>query len=118
MYPIDSTRFQARGTGVVAPTPVWSKADDGRISRTGAQETSESGVPLWDVEIVFKKTVWGQEKTENVSVTIPSATEPSVPEFAPLQFDQLTADFYVSKNALRHRFSAQGIATAPARRGE
>ena len=119
LIPVDSTRFKAMFTGNYEPAREWTERADGSRTRSDVQASDDSGVPLWDVEIVFSDRVYGQNRTESVMVSVPSKTEPVITGFTPAAFVGLTVNAYGTKTGMRTSWTADGLAAAkPAAQGE
>lgn len=118
LIPVDSTRFAAMFSGNVTPAREWTERPDGSRTRSDVQATNDSGVPMWEVEIVYSDIVYGQAKTESAQVLVPSQTEPKPAAFTPAAFQGLTVNAYGTKTGMRLNFSADGLAAAkPAPQG-
>lgn len=116
MIPVDADRLTPFATGNVNPVPVWTENADGSRSRSDAQATNESGVPLWNVEILRQTVQFGEGRMSAVSVQVPAPQMPNPEPMTPAKFRGLEADFYVSRNQLRERWTAEGIEPAAAQR--
>lgn len=112
LIPVDSARFSAMFSGNVTPSRAWIERADGSRARSDVQATDDAGQPLWEVEIVYADTQFGQAKTESAPVLVPSQTEPKPQPFTPAAFQGLTVNAYPSKGGMRTSFSADGLAAA------
>ncbi len=67
---------------------------------TGAQATDPAGTPLWRVT-VFVMDESAQRAPETVSVTVPSATPPALPQLQPVVFSGLRVLMWAGGASLR-----------------
>lgn len=81
------------------------KFEDGL--RTDEQETNAAGVPMYVYTLLVKEDE--TTKPETVTVKAPSAKPPTIPEFSPVGFVNLTAFAWVSGNRANLSFSADRI---------
>lgn len=110
--PIDASRLVLPFAGTVRPVMGWL---DGKS--TGEQET-ENGALLWEVDCaVMVPGFNGANRTEIVAVRVPAVAEPKLQPFAPVPFERLEMNAYLSKGDLRVNLSAAGLAGAAAPRG-
>lgn len=73
--------------------------EDGKS--TGAQATDrQTGVPLWRVS-VFVMDADSSRAPEQVSVTVPAATAPALPQLAPIRFEGLRVLMWAGGASLR-----------------
>lgn len=116
MWDLGTQEFDA--TGVVEPVEVWSQTADGRRVRTGEQEVSADGFPLWQVGITrLVQTRFGGMQDESMLVRVPARTMPTVVRHQGVKFAGVVLDAYVSNSKLRWSLSAtsvQGSTAAPA----
>ena len=112
LIPVDAARFAAMFSGNVTPAREWTERPDGSRTRSDVQATNDQNVPMWEVEIVYSDTVFGQAKTEAAPVLVPASTEPKPSPFTPARFEGLTVNAYGTKTGMRTSFSAAGLAAA------
>lgn len=87
--PIDASKITLVATGKVRPVAVYAEQADGsKVRVPGAQEKSDFGMPLWAVDVLLDDD--DANRAEAISVKVPSADEPVVPKFQPVQFSGLT----------------------------
>ena len=112
MIPVDTNVFRLMGTGNVSPVLEWIETADGKRRPGDVQEVNEQGAPMWEVECLRSVEKFGKSVTESVSVRVPHASEPSIKAYAPVPFDGLSVDFFVSKGQGREAWRASGFASS------
>lgn len=112
-YAVDAQAQQLRATGVIEAAPVWEESGGSRRPVPGAQARDESGVPLWQVEVMYQSEAWGRVASSTALVTVPAHTEPVLPAFEVIPFEGLSVNVYAPRGggALRESWTAQGIQT-------
>ena len=114
MIPVDPNAFRLMGTGNVSPVFEWIEVEDGKRRPGKEQERDDKGVPIWEVECLRSVEKFGKSVTESVSVRVPHPSEPSIKAYAPVPFDGLSVDFFVSKGQGREAWRASGFASSGA----
>lgn len=112
MIPVDTNVFRLMGTGNVSPVLEWVETADGKRRPGDVQEVNDQGAPMWEVECLRSVERFGKSVTEPVSVRVPHPTEPSIKGYAPVPFDGLSVDFFVSKGQGREAWRATGLASS------
>lgn len=104
------------GTGVVRVNRGWIENGAGGRSRSDVQAVHEvSGQPLWDVEVLYETTTYGEPSSVTAMVTVAAASLPVVGVLVPVQFEGLRVDVYISKaKALVERWSATALTAGDA----
>lgn len=93
-YAVDSRRQDLRATGIVNPVREWRQDPaTGKRRRTEVQEVNQDRIPMWDVEIRFVGTAFGEDQTMTAFVKVGSETRPefvdgSRPEFMDLWVEE------------------------------
>ncbi|MEI2649789.1 MAG: hypothetical protein V9G15_12475 [Dermatophilaceae bacterium] len=110
-YAIDSKRQGLRTTGLVSEVKDWVDGPDGRRRPSDAQARDENtGMPLWDVEVLYLQSAFGRESNKTGVVRVATPTRPVVGEFAPAEFDRLTVEVRISKTGgLVEGWRAEGL---------
>lgn len=111
MIPVDSTRLTLIATGNCEPVMEWGEDASGKRTRLETQEVRDSDrLPLWEVEVLRKSVAFGRETTVITPVIVGSRTAPEPPEFQPVEFEDLVADFYPRKNGgMGERWTAKAL---------
>lgn len=102
-FPISPSAAQQMLAAAVGPKSAY---EDGRP--TGAQATDRDGTPLWRVT-VFVMDADSSRAPEQVSVTVPAATAPALPQLAPIRFEGLRVLMWAGGASLR----ADSVEPAP-----
>lgn len=97
-YAVDSKRQSMRSTGIVNEVKDWVVGADGKRRPGEAQSRDEdTGMPLWEVEVLYRQVSFGRESNTTGVVRVGSPVRPVMGEFAPVRFDALTAEVRVTK---------------------
>jgi hypothetical protein len=113
--PIDGDKITLIATGKVRPVPVYAELADGSRRRVpDSQEKSDSGVPIWAVDVQLDDD--DADRTDAVSVKVPATDEPRPAKWQPITFTGLTCKPYIPKGTHQVALSmrAEGIAPASA----
>lgn len=118
-YAVESTRQPMIATGIVSPVMVWEEKDGRRRpseteqERDAGKDAGGTGLPLWQVEVMYTQESFGQKKTVTANVTVPSEVKPNVQELTAVQFGDLSVFTRVTKaGQLIESWRAGGMATA------
>lgn len=96
--PIDASKITLVATGKVRPVAVYAEDAAGNKQRVpGAQDKSDFGVPLWQVDVLLDDD--DAMRAEAISVKVPSTEEPVVPKYQPVTFVALTCKPWVNGRA-------------------
>jgi hypothetical protein len=101
-----------RSTGIVNPVFEWVDGPDGRRRPGELQARDEdTGMPLWEVEVLYRQTAFGRTSNTTGVVRVGSPVQPVVAEFAPVSFMDLTVDVRVTKaGGLSESWRAEALA--------
>lgn len=110
-YAVDAKRQGLRTTGLVSEVKDWIEGADGRRRPSDTQARDEqTGVPLWDVEVLYLQASFGRESNKTGLVRVANPTRPVAGEFAPADFDRLTVEVRISKTGgLIESWRAEGM---------
>lgn len=110
-YAIDSKRQGMRCTGVVNPVFDWVEGDAGKRKQSTEQaRDKETGMPLWEVEVLYQQVSYGRVSNTTGIVRCGSPVQPVVAEFAPVEFLGLVAEVRVKNGSLIEYWSAEDLA--------
>ncbi len=114
LYAIDSDKQQMAATGVVEAVYEWADTPGGQRRPTDTQARSETGVLLWQVEIIYSTESYGRPATVVARVSVPAATEPAPKAMAPVRFVGLMVEVAARRNGggIRESWRAAGIEAA------
>lgn len=97
-YAIDSARQPMTATGIVEPVFEWEETPEGRRRPSEHQARNEAtGMPLWQVEVLYTQVVFGRRSTATAMVSVDSQTEPTPKALSPIGFTGLRAEVRVNK---------------------
>lgn len=96
-YAVDSKRQQMRATGIVNEVRDWVEGPDGKRRPGNEQARDENtGMPLWDLEVLYRQTSFGRESNVTGSVRVGAVDRPAVGEFAPVSFNNLAVEVRIN----------------------
>lgn len=99
MYAVDSKRQSMLSTGIVNEVFEWVQGADGKRRQSEFQARDENtGMPLWDVEVLYRQTPYGRESNTTAPVRVGSPVKPVLHQFAPVEFRGLVAEVRVGKS--------------------
>lgn len=115
-YAIDSTHQLFTGTGIVEAAMEWEEVDGKRRpSQTRQARREETGMPLWQVEVLYVQTAFGRPSTATAMVLVESPEEPRIAPLTPITFDRLRVEVRINKaGGFAEYWSAEGIVSAQA----
>ena len=118
-YAVDSARQVMRSTGIVNEVKDWVDGPDGKRRPSELQARDENtGMLLWDVEVLYRQVAFGRESNATGMVRVGGPVKPVLGEFAPVAFDGLCVEVRVSKaGGLSESWRADAVADG-ARRGD
>ena len=97
-YAVDSKRQSMRSTGIVNEVKDWVDGPDGKRRPSEVQaRDEETGLPLWEVEVLYKQIAFGRESNTTGIVRVGSPVQPVLGEFVPVAFLGLTVEVRVTK---------------------
>jgi hypothetical protein len=99
MYAVDSKRQSMVSTGIVNEVLDWVDGDNGKRKPGKDQSRDENtGMPLWDVEVLYRQISYGRESNTTAPVRVGSPVKPVLHQFAPVEFRGLVAEVRVGKS--------------------
>ncbi len=97
-YAVDSKRQSMRSTGIVNEVKDWVDGPDGKRRPSEVQaRDEETGLPLWEVEVLYKQIAFGRESNTTGIVRVGSPVQPVLGEFVPVAFLGLSVEVRVTK---------------------
>lgn len=111
--PIDGTKITLIATGKVRPVAVYAEMADGSNRRVpGAQEQTETGIPVWAVDVQLDDD--DANRTEAISVKVAAVDEPHPAKWQPVTFTGLMCKPYIPNGGRQVALSmrAEGIAVS------
>lgn len=110
-YAVDSARQVMRSTGIVNEVKDWIDGPDGKRRPSELQARDENtGMPLWDVEVLYRQLAFGRESNTTGMVRVGAPVRPVLGEFAPARFDGLSVEVRVTKaGGLSETWRAEGV---------
>jgi hypothetical protein len=96
-YAIDSKRAGLRSTSIVNEVREWEERDGKRRPSETQARDEATGMPLWQVEVVYRQTTFGRESMTTATVEVGCPHRPVLAEFAPVEFVDLTVEVRVNK---------------------
>jgi hypothetical protein len=96
-YTVDSKRQSMRSTGIVNEVKEWEERDGRRRPSETQARDEATGMPLWQVEVVYRQTTFGRESMTTAVVEVGCPHRPVLGEFAPVEFVDLTVEVRVNK---------------------
>lgn len=96
-YAVDSKRAGLRSTGIVNEVREWEERDGKRRPSEAQARDEATGMPLWQIEVVYKQTTFGRESMTTGVVELGCPHRPVLAEFAPVEFVDLTVEVRVNK---------------------
>lgn len=114
-YAVESERQGMRSTGIVNEVKDWVDGADGKRRPGQSQSRDEdTGMPLWEVEVLYRQVAFGRESNTTGVVRVGSPVQPVLGEFALVQFDGLTVEVRVTKaGGLSESWRAEGLSEKP-----
>lgn len=110
-YAVESKRQSMRSTGIVNEVKDWVDGPDGKRRPGELQSRHEdTGMLLWDVEVLYRQIAYGRESNTTGTVRVGSPVQPVLGEFAPVAFSGLTVEVRVTKaGGLGESWRAEGL---------
>ena len=114
-YAVESKRQRMRSTGIVNEVKDWVDGPDGRRRPSETQARDEdTGMPLWEVEVLYRQVTFGRESNTTGTVRVGSPVQPVMGEFAPVAFQGLSVEVRVTKaGGLSESWRAEAVADTP-----
>lgn len=97
-YAVDSMRQPMTATGIVEMVREWEETPEGKRRPSDKQARNENtGMPLWEVEVLYIQTSFGRRATVTARVTIEAENEPKPSPMTPIAFTGLRVEVRVNK---------------------
>ena len=114
-YAVESKRQGMRSTGIVNEVKDWVDGADGKRRPGQAQSRDEdTGMPLWEVEVLYRQVAFGRESNTTGVVRVGAPVQPVLGEFALVEFDGLTVEVRVTKaGGLSESWRAEALSEKP-----
>lgn len=97
-YAVDSSRQPMTATGIVEPVFEWEELPDGKRRPGTIQSRNEAtGMPLWQVEVLYTQVTYGRRSTSTAMVTVDAEEEPKPRDLTPIGFVGLRAEVRTNK---------------------
>lgn len=117
-YAVDSGKQLMVATGVVGIVQEWEERDGGRRPSDRQARDEGTGMPLWNVEVLYQQASFGRVSSVTAMVSVPSLDEPKPAPLAPVGFEGLRVEVRVNKaKALVESWAADGLAAPAAAAG-
>ena len=99
-YEVDSERQAMVATGVEpSPVMVWEEVGGKRRpSETEQERDPDTGMPLWQIEVMYRQSVFGRDKTVTAMVKCGAVDTPKVGQFAPVSFRNLAVEVRTNRS--------------------
>jgi hypothetical protein len=108
---VDSPRQPMLSTGISNALMEWGQNGDKRFKTETQERDPETGMPMWEVEVMYTGSNFGQECTITANVTVGAAEKPTPAPLTPITFTGLRVSVYKNKaNGLTERWEAEAIA--------
>lgn len=110
-YAVDSDRQEMVATGIAEPLMEWMETPDGRRRPSDVQQRDENtGMPLWQVEVLYRDEAFGRPQTVKATVVVGAQEKPTPAAFTHVAFDVLRVQALVNKaGGWSERWSAESI---------
>jgi hypothetical protein len=114
-YAVDSMRQPMTATGIVEAVREWEETPEGKRRPSDKQARNENtGMSLWEIEVLHIQTSFGRRSTVTARVTIEAEEEPKPAPMTPIAFTGLRVEVRVNKaGGWVEYWSAEGIVEAP-----
>lgn len=96
-YAVDSKRQPMRSTGIVNEAREWVERDGKRRPSETQARDEATGMPLWQIEVVYRQTSFGRESMATAVVEVGCPHRPVLGEFAPVEFVELHVEVRANK---------------------
>ncbi len=110
-FAVESKRQPMTSTGIVNPVMEWGQDDKGKRFKTDRQQRDpDTGMPVWDFEVMYVGSNFGQDCTVTANVTVGAAEKPNPSPLTPVTFEGLRVSVFINKaNGLAERWEAEAI---------
>lgn len=116
-YEIDSKRQSMVLTGVESEAVmVWEEVNGKRKpSATEQERDPDTGMPLWQVEVMYRQETFGRASTITAKVKVGAVEKPQVVEYQPVEFTNLVVEARPNKGGgLTEYWSAEEVSDGDA----
>ena len=118
-YAVDSSKQTMIATGVVGIVQEWEERDGGRRPSDRQARDEATGMPLWNVEVLYQQASYGRVSSVTAMVAVGSVDEPKVTPLAPVEFEGLRVEVRVNKaKALVEAWAADAAGSCRLDRGQ
>lgn len=113
----DSVRQLMKATGISNPVMEWGQNAEGKRMKTETQERDpDTGMPKWDVEVMYTGSNFGQECTITANVTVGAPEKPAPTPMTPITFEGLWVSVFKNRaGGIAERWEAESIADMESR---
>jgi hypothetical protein len=115
-YMVDSMRQPFTATGIVDAVMEWEETPEGkrRPSKDKQARNEDTGVSLWQVEVLYFQTSFGRRSTVTARVQVEAEVEPNLRSLGPVAFEGLRVEVRInSAGGFVEYWSAERLLTAP-----
>jgi hypothetical protein len=110
-FAVDSPRQPMLSTGISNPAMEWGQNGEKRFKTDTQERNPNTGMPIWEVEVMYTGVNFGQECTITANVTVGAAEKPQPSPLTPITFTGLRVSVYKNKaGGLTENWSAEAIA--------
>jgi hypothetical protein len=113
---VDSVQQAFTATGIVDPVMEWEEQPDGkrRPSKDKQARNEDTGMPLWQVEVLYIQTSFGRRSTVTAKVQVEAPEEPKLRPLGPVGFNGLRVEVRINPSGgFTEYWSAEGLLTPP-----
>ena len=98
-YAVDGMRQAMTATGIVEPSMEWEETPEGkkRPSKDKQARDENTGMPLWNVEVLYVTESFGRRSTVAARVTVGHEQEPQISPMTPIGFHGLRVEVRTNK---------------------
>ncbi len=112
-YVVDSRKQPMIATGVVGIVQEWEDRDGSRRPSDRQARDEDTGMPLWNVEVLYQQTSFGRVSSVTAMVAVGAVEQPQVSALGPVVFEGLRVEVRVNKaKALVEAWVAESLAGA------
>jgi hypothetical protein len=118
-FPVEGKRIRLDATSVVNRVMEWGQDGSGKRFKTETQARHpDTGMPMYGVEVLHRRTNFGEDFTATVVVEVGAAEKPDPVPMTPVVFEGLEVSIFPNKaGGLQERWSAEAIADIQQRPG-
>ena len=112
-YAVESSRQTMIATGVVGVVQEWEEQAGGRRMSDRQARDEATGMPLWNVEVLYQQSAWGRVSSVTAMVAVGAPEKPTVSPLAPVAFEGLRVEVRLNKvKVLVESWTADALAPA------